>query len=118
GVAVGVRQAGELGDRGRFADRYPLGVLRGADARGQRVTRVERQVHHAAALHAILRAPRTLGIDCALRVAVFARVGIDDAPHGAVLGRDLGLDAAPRAEVPRDDDGTLHRDAHPLEPLV
>ena len=46
------------------------------------------------------------------------RIGIDEAADRAVLGRDLGLDAAPGIAVARDDDRALDRDAHALELLV
>src|SRR2546430_6657135 len=45
-------------------------------------------------------------------VAVLAGIGIDDATHGAVLGRHLGFDAAPRAEVARDRKSTRLNSSH------
>ena len=53
-----------------------------------------------------------LRVDVALEVAVVARVGVDEAADGAVLGRDLGLDAAPGAAVAGDHDLALH--VHPV----
>ncbi len=75
-------------------------------------------VHDAAALHAVGGTERAVGIMLALEEAVVARVGVDDAADRAVLGGDLGLDAAPRAAVAGDDDGSLDRDAHALQLFV
>ena len=52
GVAVGDRQHGDLGQRRRVLEVEPLGVLGGADARGERIARVGRHVGHRAALDA------------------------------------------------------------------
>ena len=65
-----------------------------------------------------LIAPGTLRVDVALEVAVVARVGVDEAAHGPVLGRDLGLDAAPGPAVAGDDDLALHVDAVAGQGLV
>src|SRR5207244_1289593 len=62
--------------------------------------------------------PRPAGVDVALDVAVLPRVRVDEAADRAVLGRDLGLDAAPRPEIARDHDRALHRDSQALEPVV
>ena len=118
GVAVRDRQHGNLGNRLRLGGGQALCVLGRAHARRERVARIHRHVHHAAALHAIPGPPRPVGIDIALGVAVIPGVRVDEAADRAVLGRDLGLDAAPRPEVARDHDRALHGDPQPLEPLV
>ncbi len=46
------------------------------------------------------------------------RVGVNQAANGAVLGGNLGLDAAPGVVVARDDNLSLDGDAHALELLV
>ena len=99
-------------------ERQALGVLGGADAGRQRVAGINRHVHDAAALHAVLGTAGPCGKDFALEVAVVVRVGIDEAADGAVLGRHLGLDAAPRTAVARDHDGALDGDAQAVELLV
>ena len=43
----------------------------------------------------------------ALSVAVVGGIGIDEAPDRAMLGRDLGFDAAPGISIARDDNGAL-----------
>ena len=58
------------------------------------------------------------GVGVALRVAVLAGIGIDDAAHRAALGRHLGLDAAPRAAVAGDHDLSLHVHAAQRELVV
>ena len=73
---------------------------------------------HAAALHAIRRTPGALGENVALGVAIVARIGIDQAADRAVLGGDLGLDAAPGDAVARDHDGALNGDAQAVQFLV
>ena len=118
GVAIGDRQHRDLHDRRRRRPFDSRGVGRCAGAHRQRVAGRHRQVEHTAALHAVLRTPRASGINVALRVAVVARVGVDDAADRALLGRQLGLDAAPRAAITRDDDRAAHRDAAPVEFLV
>src|SRR5438874_11109449 len=95
-VAVRNGQYGNLGDGRRLAHLQPLRVLGGAHTGRERVAGVERHVHHAATLHTVLGAPRTLRVHGALREAVVPGIGVEDAAHRAVLGRDVGLDAAPR----------------------
>ncbi len=77
-----------------------------------------RHVHHAAALHTVLWAERTLWEDVALRVAVIFWVGIDETAHGAMLSRDLRLDAAPRPAIARDHDRTFHVHSEPRQLFV
>ena len=77
-----------------------------------------RHVHHAAALYAVARAPRAVGENVALRVAVVGGIGIDEASDRAVLGGDFGLDAAPGISVTRDHDCALDRNSHALQFLV
>ena len=84
----------------------------------RRIAGIARHVHHAAALNHAPAAERAVGVDLALEVAVLVRIRIDDAGDGAVLGRDLRLDAAPAAAVAREDDLALHADAELVERLV
>ena len=102
GVGVGDRQGGDPGEHGDLLPRPPLGVLGGAGEGRQRIAAVVAEVEHRAALHPVRAAPAAFGVDVALEVAVAARIGVDDAADGAVLGRHLGLDAAPRAAVAGD----------------
>src|SRR2546426_208353 len=62
--------------------------------------------------------PGPMRVYVALPVAVVPGIGVDEASHRPVLGRDLGLDAAPRAAVARDHDRALDGDPHALELLV
>ena len=50
--------------------------------------------------------------------AILPRIGINNAPDGAMLGRHLGLDPAPGVSVARNDDCPLHRNSQPVELLV
>src|SRR6185503_13008216 len=61
-------------------------------------------IHYRAALNAILISPGTLWINIALVKTVVARIRINNAANGPVLGGDFRLDAAPRAAIPSDDD--------------
>ena len=117
-VAVGNRHHRNLGEGGGILERQPFGILGRADSRRERIARIDRHIHDAAALHAVRIAAWPRGEHVALNVAVVARVGIDEAADGAVLGRDLGLDAAPGAAVARDHDRSLHRNAQPVERFV
>ena len=117
GVAVRNRQHRDLRDDRDVLQREALGVLGGADAGRQRVADVV-GVHDAAALHALARAERAVGERRALEVAVVAGVGVDQAPDRAVLGGDLGLDAAPGVAVARDHDRALDRDPQALQAVV
>ena len=87
-------------------------------ARAERIAGMNRHVHDAAALHALLRPERSLRIHVARVVAVVSRVRVDEAGDRAVLVGDLGLDAAPSAAVPRQDDLALDVDFHLLQPHV
>ncbi len=117
-VAVRDRKHGDLRDRLRLGDGKTLCILRRANAWRERIAGIERHVGDAAALHAITRAHRPVRIHGSSRIAVVARIGVDEAAHGAMLGRDLRLDAAPRPTVARDDDGALHRDVVARELVV
>ena len=117
-VGVGKRQHGNLGDGDGLAQRQPPGVLGGADAGSQRVAGIDHHVHHAAALHAVPGAHGAGGENQAGGIAVIARIGIDQAAHGPVLGGHLGFDAAPGAAVAGDHNRALHRNTHAVEFLV
>ena len=117
-VGVGNRQHGNFGEGLGVFQVEALGIFRGADAGRERIARIDRHVHHAAALHAVARTPCAVGENVALRVAVIGGIGIDEASDGAVLGRDFGLDAAPGIAVARDHDGAFDRNAQAFELLV
>ena len=118
GVGVGDGEHGNLGDRLDLVEGDELDAGFGADAGGLRVTGVDRHIHHAAALRAFGRTHGAFGIRLAAVVAVVFGVGVDDAADGAVLGSDLGLDAAPGLAVAGDDDGSFDGDTHGVEFLV
>ena len=111
-VGVGNGQDGNFGDGLCIFQIEPLRVFRGADAGGERIARIKRHIHHAAALHAVARTPGTVGENVALRVAIVRGIGIDEASDRAMLGRNLGLDAAPGISIARDGNGSLDRDPH------
>ncbi len=75
------------------------------------IARVKDHVEYTAALHAVGGAVCASGVDIALIVAVIAGIGVNQAADGAVLLRDLGLDAAPTAAVACDDDLAFDVDA-------
>ena len=117
-VAVRHGKHRNFGKRFRFAQRQPLRAGNRADARRERIAGIQRHIHHAPALRAVPRAIGTVREHVALKVTVIAWIGIDDAGHRAMLGRDLRLDAAPGLPVARDHDGSADRDAHPRELFV
>src|ERR1035438_3407900 len=96
-IPIRDRKHGELHDGLGLAEREAFRAGFGSPTRRQRVAGVERQVEYAAALDALGRAIRAVGIDVALEVAVVARIGIDDAADGAALMRNRG-GGADRAE--------------------
>jgi hypothetical protein len=117
-IAVGNREDGNPGEGDGFGDRQAFGVLGGADAGSERVAGIDRHIHHAAPLHAVLGAHGSDGEDVARGITVFVRVGVNQAADSSMLGGDLGLDAAPGFAVASDDDGALHGDAEAIELLV
>ena len=117
-VGVRKRQSRNGSQHLDVREREPLRVLGGAYARRERVSGVKRHIHHAAALHAVPGSPSALGERFTFEVAVLVGVGIDQAADRPVLGRHLGLDAAPARPVPRDGDGAFDGDAQALELLV
>ena len=104
GVAMADRQRRNRRHRGRFVPREPLGAFDGRPARGQQVARVQRQIHHGAALHAGGVLVRPLRVRLALVVAVVAGIRVDEAADGAVFRGELRLDAAEDAPVAGDGD--------------
>ena len=118
GVPVRDRHHRNLGQRRRIFDRKACGAGSRPDAGRQRIARIDRHVHHAAALRAVGRAHRALRKHVADAVAVVLRIRVDQAADRPVLGGDLRLDAAPRLAVARHDDRAFHRDPVALEHLV
>ena len=117
-VGVRNRQHGNLQDRHGLGDFEPLGVFGRADPGCQRIARIERHVGYRAALHAMGRTHRAVGIGLVDRIAVIGRIGIHDAANRAVILRELGLQPAPDRAVAGDRDLALDADAEPLERLV
>ena len=78
---------------------------------------MNRHVHHAAALRAVLGAIGTARIHIALEESVVSRIGIDQATDRAVFERHLGLDAAPAGAITRQHDLALDADVHLLQAL-
>ena len=117
-VPVGNRQHRNLRQRSHAFQLQALGVFRGADPRCERIARVNRQVHHAATLCPLARPPRSPRKNVPFEVAVFVRIGIDDAAHRSMLGRDLRLDSTPGMEVARNHNRALHRYSHALKLLI
>ena len=116
-VTIGNRQHGNLEDGLRiFAAILPAAGFT-APTRRDRIARMDRHVHDAAALRAELRTIRSCRIDVASEVAIVFRVGIDQATDGAVLVRDLGLDATPAGAVARQYDLPFYADAELLQAL-
>ena len=104
GVRPGDRQHRDLGQGRRLVERDAVDPVDRARARRGRVARVERHVHHRAALDAVGAPVAALRVGVADEEPVVPRVGVEDAADGAVLGGDLRLDAAPGAAVAGDHD--------------
>ncbi len=77
-VGVGNRQHRNLGDGLSVFDRKSFCSRNGADAWGQGVAGII-GIHDAAALYTLAWAPATIGIVVAVKIAVFAGIGVDDA---------------------------------------
>ena len=110
GLRVTIRngQHGNLGDRGSIFDRQALRVGGGADTRRKRIAGIKGHVCDAAALHALSGTVSALRKNGALGVSVVMRIGIDQAADRAVLGGNLGLDAAPGTAITGDHDCALY----------
>src|SRR5260370_31116874 len=96
---VGNRQRRDFGDGLGLADGQPFCAFGGSNAGRQRVSGIDRHVHHAAALYTIPWPPGTLRKHLTLVVAILVRIGINDAAYSARLVRDFGLDGPPRRAV-------------------
>ena len=88
------------------------------DVRRFRCTSARRIVSGVSPLTARAVALRPVGICRTLPEAVVARIRVDDAADGSVLGRDLRLDAPPGVAVTRDYDLAAHVDASPGEFII
>ncbi len=117
-VAIGDRHHRDLQDRLGLGDGQALGVLGGAIAGRERIARIHRHIRHGAALHTRRRPPATLGVDLPDRIAVIARIGIDNAAGSAVFLRELRLQPAPAATVADDDDLAFDLDGSAGQILV
>ena len=116
-IGIGDRQHRNARERARVLQGQAFGVGGCSHAGRQGIARIL-GVHDTAALHATLSPPAAGRKLFAREIAVAPGVRIDDATDGTVLGRHLGLDAAPAVAVARNDNGALHRDAQPVEHLV
>ncbi len=117
-VAIGNRHHRDLQDRPGLGDGQALGILGGAVAGCERIARVHRHIRHGTALHSGRRTPAALGVDLPCRIAVIARIGIDDAAGRAMFLRELRLQSAPPATVAHDDDLPFDIDGSAGEILV
>ena len=107
-VRVRNRQHRNLRNRRRFLHFQSLRVFGRAHSRRQRVARIKRHVRDAAALHTIERPIRSARKRLSFDKTILMRIGINQAPHGAVLRGNLRLDAAPGMKIARDDNLPLH----------
>ena len=110
-VAVGDREGWYFEDHRRRRAREALGVRGRADARGQRIAGIGRHILDRAALNAGLGPTTAAWIDVRFCVAVVRRIGIDEAADGAMFLRQLRLQTAPAAAVPRKYNLAAHVDA-------
>ncbi len=117
-VGVGNWQHRDFGDRGSVFDFEALGVFGGSNSRRERITGIKWHVRNAAALDTIQGAIGAGGKSLSLSESVFMRVGIDEATDSAVLGGNLGLDAAPGMVVAGNDNFSLYGNTHALKLLV
>src|SRR5271168_5399889 len=117
-IGVGEWQHGNLGDAGSVCG----GVVRGGGIAAVEPERIAGKragkIFHAAALDAVGRAHGAGGKDVVHKIAVVARIGIDEAADGAMVRGEFGLDAAPDAAVAGDGDCAFYGDAHAFEFLV
>ena len=77
-----------------------------------------RHVGDRPALDTALRPIRADGVDLASAVSIVTRVRVDEAADGAMFGRHLRFDAAPRSAIAGDDNFAPHIDALSFERLV
>jgi len=117
-VSVRNRQHRDLCDHWNIFQLQALGIFCRGHSGSQWITRIDGIIRDTAALRAVLRAVSAGGKRLALKIAVFVRIGVDQAAEGSVLRRDLGLDAAPGMPVTRNHDGPLHRYAELFQLLV
>src|SRR5688500_11517358 len=117
-VRIRDRQNRNLLERDGFFSSEPFRAGLGGPAGRQWIANIQRHVHHAAALYPERRTEGALWINVALEIAVIARIGVDQATHGASLIRDLGLGAAPALAVARDHDPAFDADTLLFEDFV
>src|SRR3989304_5374826 len=90
-VAVGDRERRDLRESRGLGYGQTLSVLGRSHAGGQWIAGIERRVHDASARGAVPGPHRSPGKDLASEVPIVARIGIDQAADGAMLGGDLRL---------------------------
>ena len=115
GVGIGDGQGGDVQQRRRRLARQTFGVLGRADARRQRIARIDHHLLDRAALDPVGGAQRPLGVGIALAIAVISRIGIDQGPDGAMLFGQLRLQTAPALAIAGDDNLALDRNAQPFQ---
>ena len=76
------------------------------------------EIHDAAALYSVGIAHGALGEDVVDAVSVVARLGVDEAADGSVLGGNFRFHSAPGVVVLGDDDRAFHRNAQAVELFV
>src|SRR5258705_2779986 len=117
-IAIGNRKHRYLGDGCGLRDCEALRILRSSDSWRERVSRIDGHIRNRAALNPLRGAHGSIGENAPTGVSIVSRIGIDQAPDRAVLGRYLWVDTAPRAAVFGDDDRPFYRNAALLELLV
>ena len=79
-----------------------------ADPWSQGIAGIQRHIHHASPLNPIRRSVRSLWKNISLRVAISARVRVNEAANRSVFRGDLRFDATPRRAISRDNDAPFH----------
>ncbi len=109
-VRIGDGQRRDFREGRHLAEFQAFGILGRSYPWRQRVAGINRHIHYAATLHAVAGPKWARGVNASLKVSILFRIRIDDAANCAMLGRHLGLDAAPGGPITRDHDGALHGD--------
>ena len=101
GLRIGprYRQHRNLHQGGRIFDGQARRTCSRSHARRQRIARIQRHISDRAALYAARGAPPAGRIRIAGCIAIFMRVRVDQAAHGAMFMGQLGLQSAPTAAI-------------------
>ena len=106
-IPIGNRQNRNFCNRGSLRRLQSPGVGRGSDSGCKRIARIENHIHHAPALHALLRTPRAAGENISFEIAVLARIRVNDAADRTVFRGHFGFNAAPGSRRRCKDHGPL-----------